>query len=282
MWINTALRGALTAMLLVASVALADETRIIFLKNHTAADLIPVIRPLLGPTDAITGTDYRLIVRTSDERFAEIEKIIARLDVARRQLRITVQQSVAATSDNSNVGVSGNVGDGDVRVRLPRPSRSGSGGAVIERDGVRIETRQSRVTSRHNNSQFVNTLDGSRAFVRVGQSIPHVQRILLLSGRNLVLAEGVAYHDIVTGFDVLPRVQGDRIRVEITPRLSSLRDPRTGLVDFQEFSTTVTVKPGEWIDIGGLSGQGAEVRRAILSSASSDANEQRTVMIKVD
>src|SRR5687767_14134814 len=93
-WTKSVARASL-ALVFIALSAYADETRLIQLKNHTAADFIPVIRPLLGPQDAITGTDYRLIIRTSDERFREIEKLIARLDTARRQLRITVQHAGA-------------------------------------------------------------------------------------------------------------------------------------------------------------------------------------------
>jgi hypothetical protein len=92
----------------------------------------------------------------------------------------------------------------------------------------------------------------------------------------------VSYHNIVTGFDVTPQVQGENVLVQITPRLSSLSNPTVGVVNFHEYSTTVAVKPGDWIDIGGISGTGHEVRRAILDSSSSDSAEQRTILLKVE
>lgn len=266
-----------------ASFANADETRIVQLKHRSAAEIIPLIQPLLGPNDAITGTDFRLIVRTSDKNFREIERLLAQLDAARRQLRITVKQTVAREAENSGVGVSGEVKNDNVRIQLPRQSPPDNRGAIVQKDGLRLETRQTRTTSSNSSTQFVSTLDGSPAFVRVGQSFPHVQRILAIAGKQQVLlAQGVSFHNVVTGFDVTPHVQGESILLQIAPRLSSLSNPTTGLVNFQEYSTTVVVKPGDWVDIGGLTGAGDEVRRAILDSAGTQTGERRTIMIKVE
>jgi type II secretory pathway component GspD/PulD (secretin) len=148
---------------------------------------------------------------------------------------------------------------------------------------VQVETQQTRTSSNNSTTQFVTTLDGSPAFIRVGQSVPHVQQVLALTGKQqVVLAQGISFQNIVTGFDVTPWVQGENVRLDIAPRLSSLTNPTTGLANFQEYSTTVVVKPGDWVDIGGLSGSGQDVRRAILNSASNQTGEQRTILLKVE
>jgi hypothetical protein len=72
------------------------------------------------------------------------------------------------------------------------------------------------------------------------------------------------------------------VLVEITPRLSSLRNPATGLADFQELSTTVETKPGEWLDLGEILGNRDEVNRAILESAATVSGERRTVRIRIE
>jgi hypothetical protein len=269
--------------LVLAAATIADDTRIIQLRHRSAAEMIPLIRPLVGPNDAVTGTDYRLVVRTSEKNFQEIQKLIAQLDTARRQFRIQVKQTVSETRGNTGVGVSGEVRNDNVRVQLPRQSPPDNRGLVIRKDGLQLETRQTRTTSSSASTQFVTTLDGVPAFIRVGQSVPQVQRILALTGKQqLVFAQGVSFHNIVTGFDVIPQAQGENVMVQITPRLSNLSNPTIGLVNFQEYATAVIVKPGEWIDIGGISGTGQEVRRAILDSGSSDSSEQRTILLKVD
>lgn len=271
------------AALLVAALAGADEARVIQLRHRPAADVIPVIKPLLGPDDAMTGMDYRLIIRTSDKTFRDIERLLAQIDTARRQLRISVKQTVARDAGSTDTGVSGHAGNGNTRIQIQRqPSPDKRGIAIGRQNGLQVETQQSKTTTRDDQTQFITALDGTRAFVRIGQSVPHITHILQLTGQQTILAQGVTYQDIVTGFDVLPQVQGQHILLQITPRLSHLRNPATGLADFQQYSTTVVVRPGEWFDIGGVTGNGEEVRRAILDSGTTQTGERRRVLLKVD
>ncbi|MBI3897066.1 MAG: hypothetical protein HY308_02085 [Gammaproteobacteria bacterium] len=269
-------------LLYFSSTALAAETLQIFqLRNRPAEELAPLIQPLLQPNEGMSGSGYQLFIRADESRRSEIQRLINALDVARRQLRITVRQTVARDTDTTDLGVSGDAGNDRARVHIPRttPERNG---VIIKRNGVRIDSGTTQTTQRDDVTQFVTTLDGAHAFVRVGQSVPHVSRILTLTGHQTVLQQGVVLQDVITGFDVVPRVQGERIQLEITPRLARLANPSTGLVDFQEYATTVLVKPGEWIDIGGLSGNGADVRRAILESATTQTSERRTILLKAE
>lgn len=126
------------------------------------------------------------------------------------------------------------------------------------------------------------TLDGQRAHIRIGQSVPYVKKILTLTKNQIAIEQGVELRNVTTGFEVLPRVHGDHVRIEITPRLSTLDNPATGLVNFQELTTTVETKLGEWIDLGALLGSGNDVQRAILESAATESGERRTVHIKIE
>ena len=277
----TALLVALIAVLAPAGVS-AEEMRVIQLKHRPAGEIIPLIRPLLGPEDALSGTDYRLIVRTSDRNLKDIERLLAQLDVAQRQLRITVEQRVADDRDTTSHSVEGEVKIGDkARIKLPENS-SDNRGLVVQKDNLRFRTGQRTTTGRNEATQTVMTLDGQRASIRIGQSVPHVKQILALGRRQILIAQGIELQDVTTGFDVLPRVHGDRVRMEITPRLSTLRDPATGLADFQELSTTVEVRLGEWIDLGTILGHRNEIDRAILESAATESGERRTIRLKIE
>lgn len=277
----TALLVALTALLPLAG-ASAEETRIIQLKHRPAGEIIPLIRPLLGPEDALSGMDYRLIVRTSDRNLKELERLLAQLDVAQRQLRITVEQRVADDRDITTHAVEGEVQIGDkARIKLPEKS-SNNRGLVVQKDNLRLRTDQRTTAGRNETTQTVMALDGQRASIRIGQSVPHVKEILALGPRHVLISQDIELQDITTGFDVLPRVHGDRVRMEITPRLSTLRDPATGLADFQELATTVEVKLGEWIDLGMILGHRNEVDRAILESAATESGERRTIRLKIE
>ena len=277
----TALLVALIAVLAPAGVS-AEEMRVIQLKHRPAGEIIPLIRPLLGPEDALSGTDYRLIVRTSDRNLKDIERLLAQLDVAQRQLRITVEQRVADDRDTTSHSVEGEVKIGDkARIKLPENS-SDNRGLVVQKDKLRFRTGQRTTTGRNEATQTVMTLDGQRASIRIGQSVPHVKQILALGRRQILIAQSIELQDVTTGFDVLPRVHGDRVRMEITPRLSTLRDPATGLADFQELSTTVEVRLGEWIDLGTILGHRNEIDRAILESAATESGERRTIRLKIE
>ena len=279
--IITALLVALIAMLAPAG-ASAEEARVIQLKHRPAGEIIPLIRPLLGPEDALSGMDYRLIVRTSDRNLKEIERLLSQLDVAQRQLRITVEQRVVDDRDTTTHSVEGEVKIGDkARIQLPEKTPDNRG-LVVQKDNLRFRTYQRTTVGRNETTQTVMTLDGQRASIRIGQSVPHVKQILALGRRQVLIAQGIELQDVTTGFDVLPRVHGDRVRMEITPRLSTLRDPATGLADFQELSTTVEVRLGEWIDLGTILGHRNEIDRAILESAVTESGERRTIRLKIE
>ncbi len=274
-------RLALALLMLVPAVAAADETRILYLKHRPAAEIIPVIRPLLGPDDALGGTDYRLIIRAPDTKLKEIERVLPQLDVAARQLRITVQQEVVADDTSGSQSLSGETRIGNTRIMLP--SKPGEDrGLVVQQDGLRYNINRRTTSSDSGTTQTVLAQDGQRAYIRVGQSVPQVQEILALSRNQVVLSQGIALQDVTTGFEVVPHVHGDSVRLEITPRLSTLKDPATGLANFQELSTTIEAKLGEWIDLGAVLGDRDEVERAILQSGSTASGERRTVRLKIE
>jgi len=274
-------RLALLLLILAPVFAAADEARILYLKHRPAEEMIPVIRSLLGPDDAVGGTDYRLIIRAPDAKLKEIERILPQLDVAQRRLRITVQQGVSADDTIDSQSLSGETRAGKARIMLP-----GKPGAdrdvVVQQGGLRYNINRRTASSDNGTTQTILTQDGQRAYIRIGQSVPHVQEILALSRHQMVITQGIALQDVTTGFEVVPHVHGDSVRMEITPRLSTLQDSATGLVNFQELSTTIEAKLGEWIDLGAVLGSRDEVERAILESGSTASGERRTVRLKIE
>src|SRR5436190_20548413 len=84
----------LCAFLLNAAVA-ADTLQVIELHHRSAAEVEPILRPLLKPDEALSATGYQLILRVNETRRAEIERLVATLDVAPRQLLLTVRQTTA-------------------------------------------------------------------------------------------------------------------------------------------------------------------------------------------
>jgi len=65
----------LASLLCATNYALADQNdplQIIDLKNRPADEIIPVIKPLLKPNDAITGTGFQLFIRTDANTLEEV------------------------------------------------------------------------------------------------------------------------------------------------------------------------------------------------------------------
>ena len=272
---------------MLAAVALADyPLKIIPLKHRSAEELIPVIRPMLRPGENVGGMQYQLFVRASDKGLRDIELLLAELDRARRNLKITLQQDVARSGDAASQGISGEGRAGDVRVIVPsRGEPGGRGGLVIggaEEESLRYRITRSTGSGKDNNSQFINVLEGSPAFIRVGQSLPYVQRFLVFAGNRVTYGQGTQFLNVTTGFDVLPRLNGDRVELEIAPRLSFVGNGGIQDVRFQELGTTVSAKLGVWVDLGGMTSGRDELSRAIFETASTQSGERRIVRLKVE
>lgn len=272
---------------MLATAALADyPLKIIPLKHRSAEELIPVIRPMLGSGENVGGMQYQLFVRASDKGLRDIELLLAELDRARKNLKITLQQDIAHSAGTDTQGVSGEERAGDVRVIVPsRGELGGRGGLVIggaETESLRYRITRSTGSSQGNNSQFINVLEGAPAFIRVGQSLPYVQRFMVFAGNRLTYGQDTQFLNVTTGFDVLPRLNGDRVELEIAPRLSFVGNGGVQDVRFQELRTTVSARLGEWVDLGGMTSGRDEISRAIFETASTQSGERRTVRLKVE
>jgi hypothetical protein len=274
----------LLLLMVMASAALADyPLKIIPLKHRSAEELIPVIRPMLGPGENVGGMQYQLFVRASDKRLSDIDLLLAEVDRARKNLKITLEQDVARSGSATSQGISGEGRTGNVRVIVP--SRREPGGLVIggtETESMRYRITRSTGSSQDNNSQFISVLEGMPAFICVGQSLPYVQRFLVFAGNRVSYGQDTQFLNVTTGFDVLPRLNGNQVELEIAPRLSFVGNGGIQDVRFQELRTTVSARLGEWVDLGGMTSGRDEISRAIFETASTQSGERRTVRLKVE
>lgn len=272
-------RFAALFVFLAAGAFAADMLHIIPLRHRPAEEIAPLIRPLLRSDEGLAASGYQLVLRASAPRRSEVERMIAALDVAPRQLTLTVRHSLALGSERRRDSVGGDVAIGS-RGRVGVGDGDEHEGRRRDSLRYRFERRTTANDAAH--TQMLRVQDGSPAFIRVGQSAPVIERIVVLSGRaGVVAAQGIALRDFSTGFDVLPRVRGDVVHLTITPRLAGPRE--TGNVfRFQELQTTVTARIGEWIDIGAVAARSSDVHRAILESASTATGERAAIAVKVE
>jgi type II secretory pathway component GspD/PulD (secretin) len=269
--------------------AAEPELRVIPLKHRLADEVVPVVRPLLAPGESVNGLDSRLIVRAAPLTFAQIERLLAEIDTPRRNLRINVRHAGESNRIQDSQGVSGDMRRGNTRIVVTNGTHS-TGGVSIGHTGpdgnVQLHSERHITTTRDASSQNLTVLDGGRAFLRVGESIL-VQPFLVLVGNRLGVVAGIQYYDVTTGFEVEPRIVNgasftERIQLAVTPRLAFRSNQGTQTVNFQELRTVVTVKPGEWVDLGGAVESSNEVNRQILSTHRNTGSEDSRFLIRVD
>lgn len=261
------------------------EVHVIPLKHRLAEEVVPVLRPLLAPGESVNSMDNRLIVRATPATLALIEQTLSEIDTAHRNLRISVRHAGLNESTQDNHGISGRVQTGNTRIVVSNTHRDRGGVSVSgagTNSALQVRTERHSTRSHANSTQNLTVMDGGRAFLRVGESIPEVQQFLVWVGNRPARVTGVQYRDVTTGFEVEPRIVGERILLSVSPRLAFRADHGVQTVIFEELRTQLTVQPGEWVDLGGIVGNAHELNRRILSSRQRSSDNTSGFLIRVD
>jgi len=260
-------------VLQISTVDAADLT-IIELRNRTAEEMLPVLRPLLAPDAALSGIDYKLFVRGSAADVARVREALTALDRAPRQLLISVRYNDNPQDKSTGVGVGG------------KTVHSGSA------SGTKIGVHAGATISTANDSSIssVRVLEGNGAHIATGQSMPLVTATRW-PGANSHGVNGVAidYHEYTSGFDVMPRINGDRVLLEIATQQERANHlgPNTGPSgSVQRTNTTIAGRVGEWIELGGVSTSSYEQNNDVSMGRGSHVvttqSDRQTIEVKVD
>ncbi len=276
-------------MLAATTGASAQTTvEIIPLNYRSSEQVIPVIQPLLGRESSVSGFQNQLVIRATATELAEIRRVLASIDKAPRRLLITVRQNADRERERREAEVSGSIGNDHARVTIPG-SGSRSGGNVVLREGDdRLGARiiDSRRVSSDSSTQTLQVLEGSSAYIRVGESrpVPSRQVVRTVINGQIVdrVVESTEYRDAATGFSVRPRLQGDIVTLDINPQRDSFDDRRRGTVNVQQVTTTVSGRIGEWIDLGGMDDSRIDERSALLGRSSGRTGDRRGVQVRVE
>ena len=233
--------------------ALAQQSmEIIPLKHRTMEQVLPVLQSLLEPGDSLSGMNDQLILRASPTTRAQVKQALAAIDTPVRSLLIHVTQN-----------------------RDDAMSRSGD--SVI---GAQAGSTQQAGSTRA--QQSVRVVEGGRAFINVGQSVPLPMRQVVQGPGGTMVTETTAYRDIGQGFYAEPRLSGERVTLEISPQYDTPGHQVYGSVNTQRVSTTVSGRLGEWIEIGGANQQFSSQKSGNLSTGSREGYDNRSVWLMVE
>ncbi len=272
--------------LLVTSTTYADQNdplEIIDLKNRPADEIIPVIKPMLKPNDAITGTGFQIFLRTDAKTFEEVSRLLQVMDKAPRNLIIKVRNNVDAESRSTDFNTSGNyeIGD-DIEVVV--------GDHPPHEEGTKVYINSTKNRSQNNTEHMIRVIEGGQAFITAGEIRPYEHRTIIRHRYGVSVYDSVDYQDVTSGFYVTPRLTGnDTVTLQVQPHYRTASDEYSytsdgyrGTVDVQEASTTVDAKLGEWIQIGGIDTDAKSKDSGILSTSRNSEDLQSTIFLKVE
>lgn len=261
-----ALKFGLTAALVLSiSLALAQSLEIIPLRSKSVEEVMPVLLPLVEPGGMLTGANDQLFLKASPGNRAEIKRVLAAIDQPRRRLIIRISQN--RQNEQAARG-----GQASGQVVLGGTGRSRLDAEVWDTRSLRGE----------NNSQMVQTVDGGQAFIQVGRSLAIPMRQMVVGPGGAVINEGVVYRDVGSGFYAVPRVNGERVSLEISQQADAMGAPGRGTINTQRISTTVSGRLGEWIELGGSGRQASGNQSGTLSLSTSDARDNRSIWLMVE
>jgi type II secretory pathway component GspD/PulD (secretin) len=285
---TAAIRRCLLTLLfacLPASALAQQEMEIIALRHRTLDQVLPALQPLLEAGGSLSGMNDQLILRASRRNREQIKQALAAIDTPARRLLIRVSQNRDAQSRQQGSEVAGQIVI-DQWGRITQPSSGTQGNTRIEvRRGASNITAQAhdrQGTESSGSTQMVQVVEGGRALIHVGQSLPIPLRQVAFGPRGVVVSEGIVYRDLGQGFYAAPRVIGDRVTLEISPQFDSPGKQGYGSIETQRLSTTVSGRLGEWLELGGSSQQTNFGERGNLHGGSSQASDRRSVWLQVE
>ncbi|WP_234085706.1 secretin N-terminal domain-containing protein [Azonexus sp. R2A61] len=261
---KNAVKVLLTAIFVLWAGLAAAQLEVIELKSKTADQVLPTLLPLVEPGGTLTGVNNQLFLKASPQNRADIKRALAALDKPMRRLIIRVAHDRQAENSARGGEVGGQVTLGSTR-----------------RSNVEARVWDTRSVRGENAAQMVQTVEGGQAFIQVGRSLALPMRQIVVGPGGAVVNETTVYRDVGSGFYAMPRVNGQRVTVEISQQAEQFAGGR-GNVASQRLSTTVSGRLGEWIEIGGSGGRASGQQGGAFSVGTSEVRDARSIWLMVE
>src|SRR4030095_4150702 len=137
---------------LIASPVLGQSLEVIDLKYRTAAEVIPVLPPLVEEGGAPAAQDYKLFVRPSPANLQQLRAALEQIDRKPNQLVVSVRRSTQDEVQRERAQVSGTV------------SNRGA--------NVSVQATESNARDSSSGIASVQVIEGSSAFISSGSDVP--------------------------------------------------------------------------------------------------------------
>ena len=274
----------LAATLLSASAWAERLTlEVIPLQHRLVRDMIPILRPMLDPAGTLTGTSNQLIVRTTPENLYQLKQVIYSIDTQIKQLKISVTQDVNRVTQQRQDALSGHLRAGNFAAGVPDSGPVAGGELAIDTKAgaVRYDTASTTTRDDSNNLHFVVTMEGQPAFITTGQDVPYPYHDETITPYGASTSDGVDYQNVSSGVYVTPRLQGERVVLEVAPQLARL-DPSSGAIETHRAGTTISGRLGEWLPLGGSQITEGAANSELLARTRRQGDNTYSVWVKVE
>ncbi len=272
----------LLCLLFQTSVPAAGELEIIELNNRPAEEIIPLLQPLLNANESLSGSGFQLILKADAARQSQIRALVGELDRAAAQLMVSVFQGSERDLQALRAEAGIRYRDNNADVQIGSDTTPGQGAKITTRGHVQVTGKVTGTQARlqDNPVHRLRITEGTAGYIETGKSVPYFSgQVYQRNGQNIV-ESGIDYKDVTSGFYVRPRLSGNRVTLDISPHRDSL-DP-SGAVNTRNATTTVSGTLGQWIPLGGTTGQ---IRRSTAQPGkhySTQDRHSKSIWIKAE
>jgi hypothetical protein len=255
------MRFVLLVSLLLAHNA-AQALQLVELNWRAPSELQAALQPQLREDERLSSMDNKLIIDASPAREQQLAALARQLDVRPASLRLEVSQSGSNAQSQSGVQV-----QGDISIGRIIPGNAGN--------GVSLSARQDSHSQSGQSLQSLTLLDGRSGFIQTANSRPLPWLLLTPQGHIL---RGSNSQEAVSGFYALPRLQGDRVVIELAVSQQAFAGSQ---LKGSQLSTVVAGRLGEWIEVGSI-GRDDQGRSSLLIGTGRQLlSDRQSVRIRV-
>ncbi len=234
---------------------------VIELKSQLPENIVPVIKPLLGSRGTATSMNNRLILKVEADQLNEIRRLVDQLDRPPQRLLIEVSHEG---------GVQGQQSDFDVKGRI---STTGN-------NQVNVQIKERSTRGQFDANQMVQATEGYPALINYGQVIPYREHHVQAYGNHVRRQSFTSFEDATSGFYVVPRLNGDRVSLEILQHRNRYQ-PQNRSIAVQNTSTFLSGRLGEWISLGSIGESTYQRDQGIVSRRTRDVNQDQQLFVRV-
>ena len=248
-------------LLLIAFAASAADLEVYTLKHRTAAELVPMIEPMVE--GKVSGQDDKVFVRADKNEQAAAKRLIEELDTPPERLRISVRQTARGHDSGAGGSASGRIEtdeDGEVRGKAE--------GRIYGTRGL----------DREDTVQHVQVMEGGWARIEVGRAVP----VAYQRTRGDAVETGVEHVRATRGFQVRARLAGDDALIEIHPFSVSESDAGGGRFEIRDLVTTMRGPAGAWMELGGQHETLSGKKRGTVYSTREISEQNYLTLIRVE